>query len=290
MFKLWIFSSIYKISCRTFGQRRLSYLLLSPSDLKGKMYIRGQMSDFFNFLIIGFLAQLVDGALGMAYGIISTTLLLSIGFSPASASATTHASECLTTGFSALAHHQFGNVNRQLFLRLLMPGIIGSVIGVILLTHVDSASIKPFIAIYLMVLGFIIIGKIFREIPPKTVTHHLMPLGFIGALLDAIGGGGWGPIVTSSLLARGNDVRTTIGSVNACEFFITMTVSATFLVSGTYIGWHVVTGLAIGGAIASPISALLCKYVPIKYLFFAVGSLIVILSAHTLWLSFSSFD
>lgn len=245
------------------------------------------MDDFYYFVMIGFLAQLIDGALGMAYGLITTTLLLSIGFTPVLASATTHAAECATTGFSALAHHQFGNIDRRLFLRLLVPGLIGSVTGVFLLTHLDGKAMKPFVAIYLMIMGLTIIGKVFRAIPPQRVTEHLIPLGFFGALMDALGGGGWGPIVTSSLLAKGNDARTTIGSVNACEFFIAITASAAFFISGAIIGWKVVLGLAIGGAIAAPLSAWLCKYVPMKMLMFAVGILIILLSAYTLWLNFS---
>lgn len=241
------------------------------------------MEDFAIFFIIGFLAQMVDAALGMAYGVISTTLLLSFGFPPVIASATTHAAECLTTGFSALAHHRVGNVNSSIFKRLLIPGIIGGVLGALILVHLDAKIIRPFIAIYLAIMGLIVITKSFREFPPYATVKHLIPLGFFGAFIDAIGGGGWGPIVTSTLLARGNDVRTTIGSVNATEFFITFIVSSTFLLSGTYVQWQVLLALALGGAIASPIGALICKYVPIKVLLFLVGSLIIILSSHMLW-------
>lgn len=228
---------------------------------------------------------MVDGALGMAYGITSTTLLLSLGLPPVLASATTHAAECITTGFSALAHHQFGNVNRELFRRLLVPGMIGAAIGASTLIHVDGDRIKPFIAIYLFILGLIIITKVFREFPPAVVTHHLIPLGFFGAFMDAVGGGGWGPIVTSTLLVRGHDVRTTIGSVNACEFFIAVTASFTFFLSGVQIGWQVVVALALGGALAAPVGAYVCKYVPVKFLLFLVGMLIIILSSRILWTS-----
>lgn len=246
------------------------------------------MSDFLSFVIIGFLAQLVDGALGMAYGVITTTLLLSIGFPPAIASATTHAAECITTGFSAIAHHQFGNIDRRLFFSLLIPGVIGALIAVFLLTHLEPNTVKPFIAVYLMILGFIILGKAFREIPPRRVTQYLFPLGFFGALLDVIGGGGWGAIVTSTLLAQGNHARTTIGSVNACEFFIALTASAAFLISGTFIGWKVVLGLALGGAIASPLAAWLCKHASVKYLLLVVGVLVILLASRTLWVSLAS--
>ena len=244
------------------------------------------MEEFISFFIIGFLAQLVDVALGMAYGLTSTTLLLSIGLPPVVASATTHAAECITTGFSALAHHQFGNVNRDLFRRLLLPGMIGAVIGAFILTQIDGNTIKPFIALYLLMMGCIIIVKVFRQFPPTNVTHHLIPLAFGGAMMDAIGGGGWGPIVTSTLLVRGSDVRTTIGSVNACEFFIAMTTSLTFLLRGVNIQWEVILALALGGALAAPIGALICKHMPFKLLMFIVGTLIIFLSSYMIWLSF----
>ncbi|MCE5317681.1 MAG: sulfite exporter TauE/SafE family protein [Parachlamydia sp.] len=245
------------------------------------------MELFLEFLIIGFLAQLVDGALGMAYGLTSTTLLLSTGLSPAYASFTTHAAECITSGFSGLSHHQFGNVDGKLFRRLLLPGILGAIVGSFLLTMIDSHKIKPFVALYLLIMGAIIVIKAFREFPPRSVTTHLIPLGFTGAFMDSVGGGGWGPIVTSTLLVRGNDARMTIGSVNACEFFIAVASSLTFLAGGVDIGWQVVAALAIGGAIAAPIGAWLCKHIPTKWLMMIVGTLIVGLSCRTFWLSFN---
>lgn len=243
------------------------------------------MEEFFALVVIGFLAQIIDGTLGMAYGVTSTSCLLYFGFSPISASAITHAAECITTGFSAIAHHQFGNINKALFFKLLLPGIVGAILGAFMLTHVDSDFIKPIIASYLLILGFIILSKTFAVFPPVAVTHHLIPLGFIGAFMDAIGGGGWGPIVTSTLLARGHDARTTIGSVNASEFFIAVTASITFFLSNVVIGWHAVIALAIGGAIAAPCGAFLCKHIPVRVLLFTVGLLIIGLSSRTLWIS-----
>lgn len=245
------------------------------------------MEHFIEFVIVGFLAQLVDGTLGMAYGLTSTTLLLSLGLPPSVASATTHAAECITTGFSGIAHHQFGNVNSLLFRRLLLPGMLGAIVGASVLISINPATIKPFVGLYLLCMGIIVIVKAFREFPPQTVTHHLIPLGFIGAFLDAIGGGGWGPIVTSTLLVRGNDVRTTIGSVNATEFFIAVAASVTFFLGGVSIGWEVVLALAIGGAIAAPLGAWLCKYMPSKWFLLLVGIMIATLSLRTLYLSFS---
>jgi uncharacterized protein len=243
------------------------------------------MEDFLIFLMIGFLAQLIDGALGMAYGLITTTFLLNFGLPPTTASAITHAAECVTTGFSAFAHHQLGNVNRTLFFKLLVPGMLGAIAGVFVITHVNGNVIKPFMAVYLLIMGCIVISKAFTIFPPQSATSHLVPLGFVGAFMDAIGGGGWGPIVTSTLLARGFHAPTTIGSVNACEVFIATTASIAFFLSNVMIGWQVVLALAIGGAIAAPIGAYLCKHVPVKALLFTVGILIIGLSCRTLWMS-----
>lgn len=247
------------------------------------------MEDFLIFVLIGFVAQAIDGALGMAYGLSVTTFLLNFGFPPVSASAITHAAECITSGFSAFAHHQLGNVNHTIFTRLLIPGMAGAIIGVFVLTHIDADVIKPLIAIYLLIMGFIVLSKTFAVFPPPGMLHHLIPLGFFGALMDAIGGGGWGPIVTSTLLAKGHDARTTIGSVNACEVFITTTVSIAFFLNNVFIGWQVVVALALGGAIAAPVGALLCKYIPIRILLFCVGLLIIGLSCRTLWMSLKEF-
>lgn len=244
------------------------------------------MEEILIFLAIGFFAQVIDGALGMAYGLVSTTFLLSFGVPPVNASAITHASECVTTGFSAFAHHKLGNVDRTIFFRLLVPGMLGAICGVLVLTQVDSDIIKPIMAFYLLVMGIIVISKALTVFPPQSVTSHLIPLGFAGAFMDAVGGGGWGSIVTSTLLARGHHVRTTIGSVNACEVFITATTSITFFFSNVVIGWKIVLALAIGGAIAAPFGALLCKHIPVKIMLFLVGFLIIGLSLRTLWLSF----
>jgi len=167
--------------------------------------------DLLVYVAIGFAAQLVDGALGMAYGATASSLLLGVGIAPAVSSATVHAAECFTTGASALSHHTFGNIDKKLFRRLLIPGMIGAAIGAYLLVQLPGETIKPWIAGYLLLLGIVIVAKGFREIVAKRVTSHLIPLGFFGALIDAIGGGGWGPIVATNLLARGNEARLTIG-------------------------------------------------------------------------------
>lgn len=246
------------------------------------------MEDFIFYASIGFLAQLIDGALGMAYGLISTTFLLSFGLPPATASAITHAAECVTTGFSAIAHHQFGNIDKRLFLRLLIPGMCGAIAGVILLTHIDGELIKPFIGFYLFMMGCIVISKAFIVFPPQNAASHLIPLGFGGAFFDAVGGGGWGPIVTSTLLARGLNPRMTIGSVNATEFFIALTATLAFFLNNVLVEWKVIAALAIGGAIAAPLGAWLCKHIPVKWMFFLVGMLIIGLSLRAVFLGLGS--
>src|SRR5574341_108677 len=178
------------------------------------------------FVLVGFCAQLIDGALGMAYGVSSNALLLSFGVPPATASANVHAAEVVTTAVSGISHHRLGNVDRRLFLMLLLPGVLGAAAGAYLLSSIDGNAIKPYLAIYLLVMGVVNVVKALRrpradqdDNPIKRRT--LIPLGLLGGFFDAIGGGGWGPIVTSTLVARGNHPRTTIGSVNAAEFFVT---------------------------------------------------------------------
>ncbi len=245
--------------------------------------------DFFFYVAVGFVAQMVDGALGMAYGVIASSLLLSFGISPAAASATVHAAECFTTGASALSHHAFRNINTLLFKKLLLPGILGAMTGAYLLTRFPGENIRPFVAAYLLIMGCVIVLKAFRDFPPRTVTTHLAPLGFIGAFLDAIGGGGWGPIVATNLIARGSDVRQTVGSVNAVEFFVTVAASATFILTLGLTYWPIILGLALGGLVAAPFGAWACKQIPVKPFMVFVGFLVIALSTRTLLLYFGVF-
>ena len=239
-------------------------------------------SDFLVYVIIGFVAQLIDGALGMAYGITATSLLLGAGAPPVVASATVHAAECFTTGVSAYSHHAFGNIDRALFKRLLLPGVCGAAIGAWLLANLPGDALKPWIAGYLVLMGVVIMLKATREFPPRRVTTHLRPLGFFGAMIDAIGGGGWGPMVASTLLARGNEFRVTVGSVNAVEFFVTLTASLMFVFTIGLGHWQVVLGLALGGVVAAPLGAWLVKRAPVKPMLLLVGALVIVISCRTL--------
>jgi uncharacterized membrane protein YfcA len=240
------------------------------------------------FIVVGFIAQMIDGALGMAYGVSSNTFLLSLGIPPAVASASVHAAEVVTTGISGLSHWRFGNVHLDLVKRLLIPGVVGGVIGAYLLSSVDATVIKPFVAVYLMVMGLVILGKAFAKPEHREVRTGLIPLGFVGGLMDAIGGGGWGPIVTSTLVARGNNPRFTVGSVNATEFFVTVSESLTFILamSSVYLDYgKVILGLLIGGVLAAPLAAFAARKLPRRPFMVLVGLLIIVLSARTLYLA-----
>ncbi len=238
--------------------------------------------DFIVYILAGFLAQIIDGALGMAYGVTASSLLMGWGVPPAVVSSTVHAAECFTTGASALSHHAFGNISRDLFRRLLIPGIIGAALGAYVLSSVNGDMIKPYISGYLMIMGVIIIIKAFLPFPPREVTTKLTPLALIGSFLDAVGGGGWGPIVATNLIVRGNGFRETVGSVNAVEFFVTMSASITFFLSIGLGHWQVIAGLALGGVIAAPFGAYLTKKVPHRPMMVVVGLLVIVMSLRTL--------
>ncbi len=242
------------------------------------------MDDIVTFIVVGFLAQLIDGTLGMAYGLSATTFLLAAGVSPAVASASVHAAEVITTGVSGLSHWNSGNVSGYLVKRLVIPGMVGAAIGAYILASVPGDRIKPIVAAYLCVMGLVIVWKgVRRAMQLKEVRSHLIPLGLFGGFLDAIGGGGWGPIVVSNLVARGNHPRYSIGSVNFAEFFVASAASAAFFVTIGLSFWTAIAGLAIGGAIAAPIAARLTKRVPTRVLMIIVGILIIGLSVRTLY-------
>ena len=236
---------------------------------------------------VGLMAQMIDGALGMAYGATSSSLLLGLGVSPAMTSTSVHVAEVFTTGASGIAHFKLGNVNKKLFLHLLIPGMIGAVTGAYLLSDkIDGNAIKPFMSAYLMILGVLILRKALQRNKPKSKTRRLGPLAFFGGFMDAIGGGGWGPIVTSTLLSKGRTVNYTIGSVNAAEFFISVSSAGTFLLFNGIDSWQVIIGLILGGVIASPFAAVLVKKMKRKPLMIMVGVLVIAMSIRTIILVF----
>ena len=240
------------------------------------------LSALLPFIAVGFAAQLVDGALGMAFGVISNTLLVAVmGVPPALASQRVHIVECFTTAVSGISHLLHGNVDKKLFFRLLVPGLIGGLLGVKLLTSIDPAVIKPFVLIYLSGIGLYIL---FRGLfyPPKIKdAKFIAPLGLVGGFLDASGGGGWGPVVTSNLLIQGADPRKVVGTVNTVEFFLTLSVSATFIWNlGVVDVAGATLGLLIGGLLAAPIGAWAAKHFDPKVMLVLVG---VVLTATSLY-------
>lgn len=234
--------------------------------------------DFMLFVLIGLCAQLVDGALGMAYGLVSSSILLAMGLPPAAVSASVHTAEVFTTGVSGASHGLLGNVDRKLMVRLAIPGVIGGVIGAYVLTQLPGDAIKPFVYAYLLVLAVLILLRAIGRRIPRNQVRRVGVLGFFAGLLDAIGGGGWGPMATSTLLARGGEARTSIGTVSASEFVVTLAISITFLLTVGISHWQIVLGLLAGGVIAAPLAAMLVKHLPERAVLGAVGSLILAIS------------
>jgi uncharacterized membrane protein YfcA len=241
------------------------------------------------FIAVGFAAQMVDGALGMAFGVINNTLLVSIlGMPPALASASVHAVETFTTAASGISHVYHRNVNWRLFRRLVIPGMIGGALGAYVLSNVDASVAKPFVMAYLASIGLYLLYRAWRGKVEPREPKIIEPLGLAGGFLDAAGGGGWGPVVTSNLLVQGASPRTTIGTVNTSEFFLTATISATFIGTMGLAAFTLQTvGLLIGGLIAAPFGGLLAKRVPARLLMAMVGVLLTVTSAYTIWSALS---
>ena len=248
-------------------------------------------SEILYYIAGGFIAQMIDGALGMAYGVTATTFLLSVGITPAAASASVHASEVFTSGVSGYMHLKFGNVNSKLFKTLVIPGIIGAVLGAYVLSSLEeySSYIKPIVSIYTLFLGVIIIRKALIKRMEKRQLKRVGLLALFGGYLDSIGGGGWGPIVSSTLIASGRHPKYTIGSVNLTEFFVSLASSITFF---TVIGlgyWQVIIGLILGGVVAAPIAAKLANKLPVKSMMILVGMVIIIVSLRQIILGVPKF-
>lgn len=259
---------------------------LSNNWLGGWQIIGDTLSStvFWSAVAVGFFAQVVDGALGMAYGVTATTFLLATGASPGAASASVHIAEIFTTGVSGISHAKFGNVNKKLFVRLLIPGILGGIVGAIVVTQIDGAIFKPYISTYLLLLGIYILSKAFRPLRPRTqAPKHVGKLALFGGFVDAAGGGGWGPVVTSTLVSSGNDPRTTIGTVNFAEFFLTLTSAAVFSLLMETNTWPIIVGLVFGGLFAAPFAAVLCKKLHARTLLILVGVLIFIISFYNIY-------
>lgn len=240
-------------------------------------------TQFFIFVMAGFLAQLIDGSLGMAYGVSCSSLLMGFGVPPALASASIHTAEVFTTGVSGLSHLLLRNVNRRLLLKIAIPGVIGSALGAYLISEIfDGGFIKPFVSAYLLLMGVQIIRKSMSGKEPEKRKSNLPALGFTGGFFDAMGGGGWGPIVTTNLIHKGNTPKETIGTVNTAEFFITFVSTGVFLFILGVQSWQIVLGLIIGGVVASPVGALMAGRIKPVLLMRLVGITIITISAITI--------
>lgn len=238
--------------------------------------------------LAGLFAQLVDGALGMGYGVTSNSLLLASGLSPASATATVHVAKSFTGAASGLSHWRLGNVDKRIFSRLIVPGIIGTLVGVHVVTSVDGNTIRPWISAYLLGMGVFILIRAFRAIHIAMPNlRRVFPVALLGGFADSVGGGGWGPVVTTTLIGSGHEPRTTIGSVNAAEFVISLASGLSFTVLIGIQHWESVAGLVLGGVVIAPFAARLTHRFDRRVMMIAVGLLVSGLSLFSIFKAFA---
>jgi uncharacterized protein len=238
-------------------------------------------NTFLLFIAVGFVAQLIDGALGMAYGVSCSTLLMYLGVSPRAATAAVHTAEVFTTAVSGLSHIRFNNLDKRLFFRIVITGVIGACIGAYFISEVfDGKVIKPFIAAYLLILGLVIFikGVRNRHVKKNEEVKNAEWLALFGGFSDAVGGGGWGPIVTSNIIHQGNNPRETIGTVNTAEFFVTFFSTGVFMFFVGIESWQVILGLITGGVIAAPIGAYLASRTNKRLMLILIGIVIMVTS------------
>ena len=240
------------------------------------------LSGILPFVAIGFIAQLIDGAIGMAFGVITNTLLVSVlGVPPAQASARVHVVEMFTTAASGISHILHRNVDWKLFARLAIPGVAGAMLGAYVLTNIDASVAKPFVMAYLSGIGLYLLYKSWGYSHEHREPKVIAPLGLVGGFLDAVGGGGWGPIVTSNLLIQGTSPRLTVGTVNTSEFFLTTAASAVFISQLGLEAFSMATfGLLVGGIVAAPLAAVVTRHIQPQRLMLMVG---VVLTATSLF-------
>lgn len=268
------------------GHLVLSYIPFASILNESKILVQSIDSTFYWMILAGFLAQLVDGILGMGYGVVSATVLLSLGIKLPAISGSIHTAEMFSSAASGYSHYKFGNVNKKLFKTLLIPGVIGAIIGAVLLsTLADQYTnyIKPILAGYTLFLGLRILRTGFKKERTQKKFRRVGWLGAIGGFLDSFGGGGWGPLVTSTLILKGRTPRYVIGSVSITEFFVTLASAATFFSLLGISHWPIIAGLIIGGVIAAPLAAKLAGKLPLKTMFIAVGVMVVLWSLRILW-------
>ncbi|MTT30911.1 TSUP family transporter [Terrilactibacillus sp. BCM23-1] len=250
------------------------------------------MQKIIIFAFIGLIAQLIDGSLGMAYGVSSTSLLLAFGIAPAVASTSIHMAEVVTTAASGISHIRFGNVDRQTVLKLTIPGAIGAFIGACFLSGLPGHMIKPYVSLFLIVLGLYVLFRFIFYQKKKQEKESInlnkkqsISIGFIAGFADATGGGGWGPLTTPILLSKkGTSVRKVVGTVDTSEFAVSVAATVGFLISLGWkeVDWKWVLALMLGGLIAAPIAAWLVRKLPSYLLGVLVGGLIILTNVWTL--------
>jgi uncharacterized protein len=287
----YLYFGLSRLAWMVAGYILFSFLPLRYFGNQAQVLFASLDSEILIFMAAGFIAQLIDGALGMAYGVSATSFLLSFGISPAAASASVHASEIFTSGVSGLSHLKFGNVNKKLFKTLLIPGVLGAIAGAYVLSSFEQYNvyIKPVVAAYTLYLGIRILQKCLGKIIRKKPIKKLGLLAATGGFLDSIGGGGWGPIVSSTLIANGRNPIYTVGSVNLTEFFVSFASSITFIIFLGFSHWQVILGLVLGGVVAAPIAAYIVSKIPIKPMFLIVGILVIIVSLRNLYMGVQFF-
>jgi uncharacterized protein len=263
------------------GHFIFSYIPFSELSDEAAGFYQTLDKNFHWMILAGFLAQLVDGALGMGYGVTSASILLSTGINPAAISGSIHTAEMFASGASGYSHYRFGNVNKKLFKVLVIPGVIGAIAGAFLLVFLGekySSYIRPVMALYTLFLGVKIFLNAFRKTNIQKKFKHYGPLAGLGGFLDSFGGGGWGPIVTTTLITKGRSPRFVIGTVSLTEFFVTLASAFSFFMLLGVTHWQTIVALIIGGFLAAPIAARLAGKLPRKTSFILLGILVILWS------------
>jgi uncharacterized protein len=277
--------SIGSFALMLIGHFIFSYIPFRDISEQATGFYQTLDKNFHWMVLAGFLAQLVDGALGMGYGVTSASILLSTGINPAAISGSIHTAEMFASGASGYSHYKFGNVNKKLFKALVIPGVIGAIAGACLLVFLGekySGYIRPVLALYTLFLGFKILLNAFINYNQTKKFKHYGPLAGLGGFLDSFGGGGWGPIVTTTLITKGRSPRFVIGTVSLTEFFVTLASAFTFFTLLGVSHWQTIVALIIGGFIAAPIAAKLAGKLPRKTSFILLGILVIIWSLNIL--------